>query len=146
MLYECRARLEALQDSVPDRRFEAIIIRTIPPNYEFLRHKTYRNRTMGVPEILPTSCDAYIDEISRSANEPAVAKPCTVMRAEVSHTEGVACHQQGHRMCDCSNKQQRPSGSKKYNRGRSAAGKGGDGQQNWCTFHRTIVIASCCPT
>lgn len=127
-MHECRARLEARQDSMPDRRFEDIFIRTLPPKYEFLRHMAYRNRTMGVPEILPTSYDAYIDEISRSANEPVVAKPVTVMQAEVPHTEGFACHQQGHRLCDCSNKQQRPSGSKQYNRGKSAACKDGDGQ------------------
>lgn len=64
-MYDHRAGLEALQDPGPDRRFELYALRSSPPKYELVCHM-YQDRTVGVPEIRSTSCDAYIDELARS--------------------------------------------------------------------------------
>lgn len=124
-----------MQDTMPDRRFEATILRALPPKYDFVW--TYRDRTKGVSETRSTLCDAYIDELARFVDTPAVSGHGATMQADASRTKRFGCPQQGHRMRVCPNKQQRPSLWKNTKRRKSAAGKSGNGQHEWCSYHRS---------
>lgn len=136
-MYDYRARLQTLQDLMPVRRFEATILHALPPKYDFVW--TYRDRTMGISETRSTWCDAYINELARFADTPAVSGHGATMQADASRTKPFGCPQQRHRMRVCPNKQLGPSLWKNAKRRKSAAGKSGNGQCEWCSYQRSTT-------
>ena len=131
-------RLEEMEEKVSDYRYEDIIIHTIWSDYEYVRNKSYSDRTFDLDGIRTTMSNIYIDNLSRSAgNTKSVVGRGVAMQAtngEHSHSQCHNCNEWGHYRNKCPKlkrmerlQQQQPKHWK----------KGRDSKSKWCPFHKT---------
>lgn len=105
-------------------------------NCEFVQQMTDRDRKNGSARDPKYTRCACIDELRPLTRELSMADP-GAMSAEESPLPRFFCHQHGHRMCECPQKMLGRSRSKKSKKEMLVAGKRGDEQHKWGSYHST---------
>ena len=84
-----REHLRILGDPVSDIRFEDLILRALPPAYDYIRQQQRLNPQFSLKDIKAAILVTYRDWLSRDECSPKITGPGTAMRANVTH---IKCH------------------------------------------------------
>ena len=87
-----RERLEDMGQPVPDERYEYIILRALPAEYERVRTASYERQDFHLADIRRMMSALYIDHISRPNNSPFVAGRGAAMQATEVDDSTIKCH------------------------------------------------------
>ena len=99
-----RERLEDMSQSVPDERYEDIILQALPAQYERVHTASYERRNFHLADIRRMMSALYIDYLSRPNNSPLVAGRGVAMKATGGDDSTIKCHycgNPGHRQKIC---------------------------------------------
>ncbi|CAN0290502.1 unnamed protein product, partial [Scytosiphon promiscuus] len=115
-----RNRLYEMGEQITDGYFSDMILTALPPEYEFVRNTSFRDREFTLEDIMSTMRNMYADLLSRPSSTPSVAGRGVAMHVQ-GDISGITCHickEQGHYQKDCPN---------------------GAGGTKWCSLHRSVT-------
>ena len=99
-----RERLEDMGQSVPDERYEDIILQALPAEYERVRTANYESRDFHLADIRGMMGALYIDCLSRPKKSPSVVGCRVAMHLNGGGDSPINCHYCGnpeHRQKTC---------------------------------------------
>ena len=99
-----RERLEDMGQSVPDERYEDIILQALPTEYKRVRTTSYERRDFHFAGIRRMMSALYIDCLSRSNNSPSIVGRGVAMHLTGGGDSPIYCHycgNLGHRQKTC---------------------------------------------
>lgn len=88
-----REHLRILGDPASHIRFKDLILRVLPPAYDYIRQQQQLNPQLGLKDVIPAIPVTYRDGLFRDECSPSVACPGTAMRTDAANVE---YHQCGH--------------------------------------------------
>ena len=98
-----RNRLYEMGDQITDGYFSDMILTVFPPEYEFVRNTSLRDREVTLKDIMSTMQNMYADFLSRPSTTSSVAGRGVTMhvQGDVSRKKCRICKEQGHFRTDC---------------------------------------------
>ena len=151
ILDECRDLLQEMGQTVHNKRYEDIILRALPIEYERVLTASYERRDFGLDDIRHMVHTMYVDNLSRPSNAKPVAGRGIAMQVAGHTGSNVPCtyciglgHATHTRLRPLEEKRASawapPVGpaSPMFTAAPGAARKMTDGKQ-WCSFHRSAT-------
>ena len=143
-----RERLKAMGQSVPDERYDDIILQALPAKYERVRTASYERRDFHLADIRRMMSALYIDCLSRPNNSLLVAGRGVAMQATGGDNNNIKCHycgNPGHRRkncvawtaAQCKDGNQQMTRSTPLGPWKRKAGE--DGKLMWCSFQKSTT-------
>ena len=143
-----RERLKDMGQPVPDERYDDIILRALPAEYEKVRTAGYERRDFHLADIRRMMSALYIDFLSRPNNSLLVAGRGVAMQATGGDNSIIKCHycgNPGHRQkncvawiaAQCKDGNQQTTRSTPLGPLKRKAGE--DGKSMWCSFHKSTT-------
>ena len=140
-----RKRLKDMGQSVPDERYENIILQALLAEYDRVGTASYEKRDFHLADIQRMLSALYIDCLSRPNNSLLVADRGVAIQAtggDDSTIKYLYCGNPGHRQKNCVDwiAAQCKDGNQQTTRsiplGRWKRKAGGDDRSMWCSFHK----------
>ena len=143
-----RERLKDMGQLVPDERYEHIVLRALPAEYERVRTASCERRDFHLADIRRMMSALYIDCLYRPYNSLLVAGRGVAMQVTGGDNIIIKCHycgNPGHRQkncvawiaAQCKDENQQTTRSTPFGRWKRKAGE--DGKSMWCSFHKSTT-------